>query len=418
MSLIQSKDSFVGSAIAATDCLITEPNAIAKKSSLLNTNVQVIDSEGDSPVDDALRTFLSMHKDYSNDGAVTNSRGAPLLADPSLNVVSIDATTRMALLTAQSSEIQKESTITSLNVALEKISKNTEFRLSNLKDISNKAEDQAKHKHASKIFGWIGKVFATVAAVVAVAVFSVATVATGGAAAPLLAIAVIGLVAAGVSLADQISQEVGGPPISLSKMASGFISKVLVACGVDKDKAENIAQVVSMGLFLPALLILEPSSLGSATQALCELVGVNPDDAAKIGAVIGAISAVVVGIVMSVVATVATAGLAGPAATAQFLNSVMQAVAGLIEAGSDIGQGASNIATAKIQKEVSYLQASNVDLSAISDALNNQMKNDQDTLKTLLACIYDSMNSATQIMRSFFDTQDQISRNIGQGRSV
>src|SRR5690606_42160191 len=97
----------------------------------------------------------------------------------------------------------------------------------------------------SKVFGWIGKVFAFVAAIATVVAAAVATVASGGTAAPLLALAVVGAISATLMLASAISQECGGPEISINSLIQHTVGKFLTdVCGVDPEQASNICKIL------------------------------------------------------------------------------------------------------------------------------------------------------------------------------
>jgi methanogenic corrinoid protein MtbC1 len=102
----------------------------------------------------------------------------------------------------------------------------------------------------------------------------------------------------------------------------------------------------------------------------------------------------------------------------KLITGLAQGVATIVEGSTAIAQGTISISMAKLEQQVGYIRASSLEISAMSQALKNQMANDQDTIKDLLQKIQDSIDAATQILRGFFETQSQISRNISQGRSV
>src|SRR5690606_29222578 len=108
--------------------------------------------------------------------------------------------------------------------------------------------------------------FAFVAAIVSVVAAAAATIATGGAAAPLLALAIVGAIAATMSLANAISQECGGPEISINSLIQHTVGKFLTdVCGMDPKQAENICKVLggAMSIACPIMLAIEPSLLGN-----------------------------------------------------------------------------------------------------------------------------------------------------------
>src|SRR5690606_41547748 len=97
----------------------------------------------------------------------------------------------------------------------------------------------------SKVFGWIGKVFAFVAAIATVVAAAVATVASGGTAAPLLALAVVGAISATLMLASAISQVCGGPETSSNSLIPHPVGKLPTdVCGGDREHAASICSVL------------------------------------------------------------------------------------------------------------------------------------------------------------------------------
>lgn|GEM_PF-433232 len=431
MSIMSSSDHLIGHTnVAAVDAEERCRTTDTLDNILKNSRVEVKatpsgalggKSDPGSELCDALSTFqvAQGYQDTRGD-EITNQQGAPTLSDASIKIGSIDPVIRVALLSAQSGNAQKLMVTETIRSTTIKLQKNTEFRLENQREIDKKAVESSESKHKNKIFSWIGKVVAVVVAVAAVAVSAAASIASGGAGLPLLAISTMALVAATVSLADQISQECNGPPLSLSLLVSNAAKNMLQAFGVDEDKASKIAMVLSgaAAVLCPVMLLLEPQMLGPVAQSICALAGVDPETAQLVGLVVGLASAVVVGVVMAVATTLASGGAAALPAALKLINGIAQAGGQIVQGGLAIAQGVTGYSTAKIEKVVSYLHASNIEISAISKTLKNQMASDQETIKDLLQKIQDSIDAATQIIVGFFETQSQISRNIGQGRSV
>lgn len=298
--------------------------------------------------------------------------------------------------------------------------KNTEKQLDKIKEWIEKCEDAKSKSVLGKIFGWIGKIFALIAAVVAVAVLAAATVATGGAAAPLLAMAAIGLVGATISMADQISQECGGPKISIGNLMTQMVGKLLMACGVPEEKAMSIGKMVGgiCGLACPVMLLVEPSLLSDFGVGIAELAGADEKTKNAIGLSLG-IAATVMGAAVMIVAGAGAGAVSSTVSGAVKVTTQLVQAAGMIVAGSmQVGQGITNIQVAKFREDADKAIADKKDLAATMLKLQQQMQEDREEIKKVLQQIEDGIQAVTQMINGSADSMAQVTANLGRRQTV
>lgn len=370
---------------------------------------------------DELKSLLGGQpvQDGGDDGVV-NRLGAPALYAPASNRSLVDLSIRMAILNAESSETQKSMATDNLRVTTAKLEKNSATQVTNQNKLRDKALEQAASEHRAKVFGWVGKIAAVVAAAAAVAVTAVGAVASGGAGLPLLALSTMALVTATISLADQASQECGGPEISVTNLVSSTSIKLLEAFGVSHDDAVRIGKVFvgAAALALPVLLLIEPQMLGTLAEGICEVAGVSPETAHIVGTVVGVLASVTVGIVAVAATMLATGGVGAVPIAMRLVNGLVKGGSQLVQGGTQVAQGVMKISTAVTVKEAGYIQAENVDLQASSLILRKQIDTDQETIKDLMKNVQDGIHAAAEIIKELFESLSQISSNISRRASV
>jgi hypothetical protein len=133
-------------------------------------------------------------------------KGAPALEMPSGDFSADQLSLLLAALSNKNNESQLKTAKIGLDVSLKQKNEMHLKAIQKIQEAAKAAQEASEKEKVGKIFGWIGKIAAFVAAVVATVVAAVMTVASAGAAAPLLALAVMGLVATGMDLANHISQ--------------------------------------------------------------------------------------------------------------------------------------------------------------------------------------------------------------------
>ena len=348
--------------------------------------------------------------------AVIDSRGAPVLAAPAQTFSADDMVALLRTMQTKSQDAQLAATKESLETARIKAEKNTENQLNKIQEWIDKCNEAKNTGFFGKLFGWIGKIAAVLASIAAVAIAAVATAATAGAAAPLLALAVVGMVGATIMLADQISQECGGPQISIGNLVQTVVGKVLEACGVDGELAERIGKVMSgvMALAMPVMLLIEPQLLGTMAEGVAQLAGASDEVAGYIGMGFGIAAGVTVGIAMAVVSCGAGAGTA----VSRITSSLVGAGSQIVQGATSIAQGGVGIAVAHHERAAQGAIADKKELEADMVKLQQQMEADREELKKIIQQIEEGMQAVSKMISGAADSMAQITSNIGRRAAV
>jgi hypothetical protein len=347
---------------------------------------------------------------------LTNGRGAPSLEEPPSPISGDDMIALLRVMRTKSSDAQIASAKESLATAKIKAEKNTENQLDKIKEWVEKSKEADSKGILGKIFGWIGKIFAAIAAAVAVVVAAAATVATGGAAAPMLALASMALISATIALADQISQECGGPQISIGNLIGTITSKILEACGVDAETAAKIGKVMAgvVAIAMPVALLIEPQLLGTMATGICELAGADPKTTAIVGMVVSMAAAITVGIV----AAVASGGTSAVSSAVKITNGLISSGAQIAQGLTSVATGAVNISVAKDRAEAENILASKKEMEAAMIKLQQQMEEDREEIKKVMQQIEDGVRAVSQIINGAAESMAQINANMGKRMSV
>ena len=294
------------------------------------------------------------------------------------------------------SGIQNRTTtaLTDLDAKQRKIDASSKLQMESLQkwvDASAKAEHKGLF---SKILGWVGKVAAVIGAAVAMALAAAATVATGGAAAPMLVLTTVAFGAAAISLADQISRSAGGGGVSLSGGISNLVSGALQKLGMPAEQAKKWSSVVTgaVALACPVLIALDPAMLGNVAGGIAALAGASQSTVDTINM----ISSIVVSVAVAVVMVAATFGM-GTAAAA---GSVAQTLA-------NIGARVSNIN--QVTQGVTTSAKSGVDISIASDVKDASLaKADEKAQLAFMDSLQDLYRNVLDDLRKLGDSLSQI----------
>lgn len=369
---------------------------------------------------EAAKTMGGASQKASQGDGVTDARGAPSLEGPTTSFNTDDMVALLRTMRSKSQDGQLQAAKGQVEAARIKAEKNTEAQLDKINEWVEKCEEAKNQGLLGKIFGWIGKIVAVIAAAVAVAVAAAATVATGGAAAPLLAVAVIGMIGATISLADQISKECGGPEISIGNLITTAVGKFLEACGVPEETANKIGKVMAgvMAIAAPALLLVEPNLAATMATGICELAGAPDDVTAYVGMAVGIAAAVTVGIAMAVMSGGAGAGTAVMSTSTKIANGLIGAGAQIANGVTQVGVGATNIAKAHTEREAEGLLADKQELSAAMVKLQQQMEDGREEMKKIIQQIEEGLQAVTQMINGTADSMSQITANLGKRMAV
>jgi hypothetical protein len=369
----------------------------------------------------------------TGDGStLTDARGAPRIDVPSEAFSASDMTDLLRSIRSKSQDTQLKTSAQGIETARIKAEKNTQAQLEKIKEWIDKCKDAASQGALSKIFGWIGKIFAAVASIIAVVAAAAATVATGGAAAPLLAIAVIGAVSATMSLASAISQEFGGPEISINSLIQHTVGKFLTdVCGVDPKQAEKICNIVGgvMAMAMPLMLAVEPSLLGNMVQSIALMAGADEKTAGYIGMAVTMATAIGVGIALAVMtggSSLATTGAQTVtqisnkvmAETIKVVNTVMSSTSAIVAGGTQIASGGLTISKGVIEEDAQKNLADKKELAAQMLKLQTQMEEGREEMKKVIQQIEDSTQVVSKMISDTSDSMSQIAMNMVGSKST
>lgn len=378
-----------------------------------------------------LQDMLAVSASKRNDG-VTNANGAPELP-PALNDFSGD---QLALiLAAIDSKIKQGQAKTAKEgieaARVQKESQNREM-LKKIGEAIEKQKEAAAKEKGNKVWGWIGKVAALIGAIVAVVLATVATVLSGGAAAPLLAIAVLGFAAASVDLASQINQEVhpNAKPFTLGSLIGDAIIKGMDDAGLKgKERAAASGAAALLGF-----LLLQPDLAGQMAEDAAVSSGASPEEAAKIRMGV-MIAAVVTTILVLIVATVASGGTSS-ASTASEVGSavgktasaaekaasvaeeiikaakVVGAIAQLASGAAKIGQGVNKLEIAEFTKESQNARAAAKEIEALLLKLQQQSEEQTARLKEIILALEEAMAMFSKMVAAAGDARANIAQNL------
>lgn len=363
--------------------------------------------------------FIQNLQPKGKETALSNANGAPKLPAMNINFSAEDLTAILVAMQGKTQDAQMRTASEGLKVSKNKLKAQHEKNMQKITEWADKVTKAAKKSLVSKIFGWVTKIATVVASAIATVALTCATGLTAGAAAPLLALAVLGLVGSTMSLASAISQELGGPPLELSALTTMACKAFLSSVGVPKDKLDAAAKLMggalAMGL-VPGSLVLDPALMGNVTAGIASLGGASATTAAIIGASFTAAA----GIGVAVASGFANVGKGvGDAAKAvmETVNvgaKIAQAAAQGTAATSTIISGSLDIAAGVDQHKAESAQADRQRLSAMMVKLQAQMQEDSDQIKKLVQQLQDSYSVATQMFASANESRLQISQNLGQ----
>lgn len=352
---------------------------------------------------------------------VKNALGAPNLAAPISLLSADDLVALLQDMQSKSQDQQLQTAKGSLEKSRIDAQKNNEAQQKKIQEWIEKCEKESKAGLVGKIFSWIGKIAAVIAAAIAVVASVAASPFTGGASLALTALAVVGLVAATMSLADQISQATGGPEISLSNMVTKMVGGLLEAMGVPKEKAEQIARVTAgaLAVVMPVALLVEPKLLGTMVQGIAELSGADPKTTMALTMAFTMVATLTVGIGMAV------AGFQVGKLATDVANTAIKTVANIANAGAQvasgtaqIGQGAATIAKGVYAEQGEKALAGKKELEAFLAKINQGMEDQREELRKIMQQIEEGVQAVSQMMQSSADSMSQITSNLGKRAAV
>lgn len=404
-----------------------------------------------SPLQDWMRTLIDqiakLDRTRSDDGVV-DPNGAPTLETPIFDFSGDQLALLLAAMDTKIKDLQAKTAREGIEVArVQTETANTDMLEKLQEAIDEQAEAAAKEKE-NKVWGWIAKVAAFIGAIVAVVAAAAATVATGGAAAPLLVVAVIGAVAATVDLANQINQEVNpdAEPFTLGSLIGDAIIQAMDEEGIDgTDRAAASGLASAMGF-----LLMQPDLAGQMAEDSAIADGRSAEFATNMRMGV-TIAAVVTTVIAMIVVTIASGGAASGSTASSAASGTSKAVDvgakvadttadvvsaadkvkkasdaaqqvikaskyigainGLAQGTAAIGGGVTSIQVAENQQQAENARAAAKEIEAMLLKLQDQTEEQTARLKEIIAALQEGMTMFTNMIAAAGDQRANIVRN-------
>ncbi|MDK2123489.1 type III secretion system translocon subunit SctE [Parachitinimonas caeni] len=361
--------------------------------------------------------IASQGKD-GKDAGRPGPKGAPALEQPTMEFSADQMSLLLGALQTKSAEMQLATAKEGIKISADQKKAAHNDAINKLMEAAQKIAEAIEKQKANKILGWFTKIFSFVASLVAVIAAAVATVATGGAAAPLLALACMGLAATTMDLANAISKECGGPDISISGLMTQGMTKMLEAFGVDKEKAEQLGKVLAGAVALVvapgAAAIMAPDLIGNMVGGIAELCGCDKQTAQYIA--MGVTMAVQLAVAVAMIAATGGAGagaaVSGAARVAQNIGKITSIVAQGVGGALNVAQGGIKIDVAMVQRDAENAKADKADIDKLILKLQKMMEDDQERVKEVVQQLEESMQLVSQMINSTASANVQTVRNF------
>lgn len=344
-----------------------------------------------------------------------DSHDAPSLAEPAIAFSANELLSVLQQIQIKSQNVRLQTDLNGLEAIRRAVGKNTEAQLKQREEWVRKCQDADEKNNRSRVMGWIVRISGVILAGVGVALAVVATVATGGAAAPLLFVASVALVSALMALADQISSANGGPQISISNLLMTVFSNIFENFGVPHDDAQRIGKVLAgvTALAIPVLILIEPKLCGVLAGGIATLAGASPRTAASIELSVGAATSLAVMVLMCVV----TMG-ASSAALANTVNSFTVAASQLVGGAVNVAEGSINISTANSQYDAEAAIAGQKRLESDMGGLQKLMEEHCEDVRKIFQEIGYCSRAISEILREATNGMMQVATNIARKKAV
>ncbi|WP_142848242.1 type III secretion system translocon subunit SctE [Telmatospirillum sp. J64-1] len=302
--------------------------------------------------------------------------GAPRLEAPKMSFSADDAVLILGSLQNKLNESQLKTAKEGIQMDAKKKDELHQEAMKKLEEAAKKLAEASKSSFFGKIFGFISKIATLVASAVAVAAAAALTAATGGAAAPLLVVACIGMSIAIVdtvaTIANEISQALGGPDLTINGLITAAVTEIAKAFGADEEKAKEIAGWTAMAIQVAVAVAMA---------------------------------------VASIAATVATGGAAAGSMVQSFATTA-NVISGIVQGGLAAAQGGISINTAVKEKQATNAQADKLDIQKLMLKVQQQMEEEADRVRELVQQLDEGMQRVSSIVAAGGETRMQISRNM------
>lgn len=371
---------------------------------------------------------------------ISNANGSPAIAHVEANFSPEDMAAILMSLHEKTQQGQLRTASEGLGVGRLKIQSTHKKAMEKLElSIKKGASAESKSK-CSKIFGWIGKIAAVVGTAITTIGLIVATPFSAGATAPLLALSIIGLVGATISLASAISKEAGGPPLELSSLMNKACMPLLKLVGVPQDKLESASRIMagSLGIITGAIVIDSQFS-GDFAAGIIKL-STNSENAAMYT---GMAVTMLTGLATTIAKGLASGGSGAVADVTEVTENIgkISEIAEKIEnvstlaknfqqmgdiakysteaisAAGQIATGGMGIKVALDEHAAATAQVDRQKFSMLIVKLQSQMQEDQDEIKHVTQQMQDGYNAVSQMILGANQSRMQIAANLSSSKS-
>ena len=333
---------------------------------------------------DLAGTIKTLNPQGSTGGnSIVNGNGAPQLDGVTVNFSAEDMAATLLVLQGKTQEAQLSTAKEGINTNKKKLEDQNQRATDKINDWIKKCEEASAKEKAGGVLNWFKKIAGAIAAAFAVVAAVVATVATGGAAAPLLALAVLALASSAVDIASEVDKANGG---------KGF---------------DHVTQWMDPG-----------SIIGKGMGELAKAFGANDEQAAIVSATFAVVATIAI-----MAASIALTGGASAVSDVQKMiltaARVGQAVAGVVAGATTAAKGGVDIAVAHDQRDATLIQADKKKIDAILAKLQKQMDEDRDEIKKVLDQMMEGMNIVSKMINSAGESRAQISSNLsGKAQTI
>ncbi|WP_159910925.1 type III secretion system translocon subunit SctE [Pantoea sp. 18069] len=347
---------------------------------------------------------------------IANRHGAPALAAVTSQFAPEELVLILQALKMKTQEGQLRTAKEGLGITRQKLEQEHKKSLDKLEEAIKKGESAAAKSKASKIFGWVTQVGAVVGSLVAVVALSGVTGITAGAGAPLLALAVIGLVASSISLTSSIVQAAGGPPADLNAAMTWSCKSLLKVFGVPEEKLEAASKIMagSLGVATGAVL-LDAQLVGGLASGVVQISSGSENWAAVTGAAVTALASIAIAVVM----IMATAGAGSTDAAKEALKSVSQ-ISKILQHSAPIVSSGGSLASSGLDIDASFdehaaasAQVDRQKFSAIIAKLQALMEEDSEQITQIVKDIQESLSQVSKMIMQAGENRSQIAANLG-----
>lgn len=366
-------------------------------------------------------SFLNTEKPEENNGLMR----PPVIPAPSEQFSPEDLAAMLTHLQGKTKEAQLRTAHETLAIAGSRMETANKDALAKIQEASEKAQSAAAKAKTNHILGWFTRGFGVAAAVIGFIAAGVMTAVTGGAAFPLLLIAGLGLVTSMISLADGISQELGGPSLMLSSLLNKLFSGIL-EISVSKEDAEKYGKLASGAIVLlfPFTLLIDPSLAGNVVGGFAEIAGLDENTVMILAIVATAITTFAIAIGMVVVSAGVGVGAAAADVTSKSISlalklapAITQAALGLVQGSMTTATGIIAVEKAQDDRDVANLNAEKKKIDALLIKLQGQMEEQKEEIQKLIEELMDSYKIVMQMFSGAAGSRQQLTANIG-GRNA